>query len=92
MLHTPPYTHASFSTRLSKHLQENGAKTTLEIADFEKDLPVGLIADMVDAVEEDGWICRDDSNAAIVGGGSGTGSEIRWWANIFIGYQWDGQE
>ncbi len=47
---------------------------------------------MVDAVEEGGWICRDDSSAAIVGGSYGSGSEIRWWDNIFIGYQWDGQD
>ena len=73
----------------------NGPKTTMEIATLEgeKDLPVGLlVTEMVDEVERDGAICRDDDGAAIVGGGSGTGSEIRWWVNILIRYEWDGQQ
>jgi len=47
---------------------------------------------MIDAVEQDGGVCRDDSGAAITGGGSGTGVELKWWANLFVGYIWDGQE
>ncbi len=43
---------------------------------------------MIDAAEQDGGVCRDDSSAAIVGGGSGTGVELRWWTNIFVGYNW----
>ena len=64
----------------------------MDIATLEEDLPIGLVTEMIDAVEDDGQICRDDSANAIVGGGSGTGSEIRWWANVFVGYRWDGQE
>ena len=64
----------------------------MQITALEEDLAVGLVAEMVDAVEDDGQICRDDSGAAIIGGGSGTGSEIRWWANVFAGYGWDGQQ
>ena len=26
------------------------------------------------------------------GGGGGTGSELKWWSNLFQGYIWDGQE
>jgi len=63
----------------------------MQITALEEDLPVGLVAEMIDAVEDDRQICRDDNGAAI-GGGSGTGSEIRWWANVFVGYRWDGQE
>lgn len=57
-------------------------------------MTVGLAAEMVEAVEDDGEICRDDAGAnAIKGGGSGSGGgEIRWWRNVFRGYVWDGQE
>jgi ESCRT-II complex subunit VPS36 len=44
------------------------------------------------ANESDGDICRDDGSAAINGGGSGAGVELRWWMNVFKGYIWDGQE
>lgn len=64
----------------------------MEIAALEEGLPFGLVFEMIDAVEDDGQICQDDSSAAIVGGGSGTGSEIRWWVNVFVGCRWDGQE
>lgn len=92
VLHTPPYAHTAFSSRLVYHITTSGPRTTVDIATLEEDLPVGLVEEMVDAVEEEGQICRDDSSAAIVGGGSGTGSEIRWWVNVFVGYRWDGQE
>ncbi len=61
----------------------------MEITALEEDLPVGLAAEMTDVVEDDGGICRNDSGTAIVGGGSGSGtdSEIRWWANMFVGYK-----
>lgn len=71
----------------------NGPKTTMEIAALEdKDLPIGLVIEMVDEVEQDGLICRDDDSAAIMGGGSGTSSEIQWWANNFLSYEWDGHQ
>lgn len=54
-------------------------------------IPSGLLAEMMDDVEQDGGICRDDLSAAIQGGGSGSSSEIRWYANLFVGYVWDGQ-
>ncbi|KAF8883888.1 EAP30/Vps36 family-domain-containing protein [Gymnopilus junonius] len=91
VLHTPPYTPAAFGARLYGFLMMNGAKTTVEIS-AEENLTVALVTEMLDAVERDGGICRDDSAAAIAGGGSGTGSEVRWWGNVFHGYMWDGQE
>ncbi|KDR78001.1 hypothetical protein GALMADRAFT_244970 [Galerina marginata CBS 339.88] len=91
VLHTPPYTSAAFGARLSGYLMMGGPKTTIEIS-AEEDLTVALVTEMIDAVEQDGGICRDDNSAAIMGGGSGTGSELRWWANLLQGYIWDGQE
>ncbi|KAF9484811.1 vacuolar protein sorting-associated protein 36 [Pholiota conissans] len=91
VLHTPPYTAAAFAARLSSLLVMSGPRTTLEIAK-EEDLTVALVSEMIDAVEQDSGICRDDSSAAIVGGDVGTGVEVRWWSNIFVGYIWDGQE
>ncbi|KAF9566050.1 hypothetical protein CPC08DRAFT_704135 [Agrocybe pediades] len=91
VLHTPPYTTAAFSSRLSGYLMLNGPKTTIEIS-LEENLTVALTSEMIDAAELDGGVCRDDSGASISGGGSGTGVELRWWANLFHGYIWDGQE
>jgi len=68
-----------------------GPKTTMEVATEEK-LSVSLVSEMIDAVEAEGNVCRDDSSAAIAGGGRGTGVEVRWWPNSFVGYVWDGQE
>ena len=59
---------------------------------MEENLTVGLVSEMMDAVEVDGNVCRDDSSAAITGGGSVTVSELRWWGNLFIDYIWDGPE
>ena len=86
----------------------NGPKTTMEIAleeggiqlDYESGLgqghgglPVALVREMIESGEVDGDFVRDDvGEAAIVGGGSGTGAEVRWWPNVFVGYAWDGQE
>lgn len=71
-----------------------GPSNTMELATLEEgqSIPGGLLVEMIDAVEADGGICRDDVASAIDGGGSGSGSEIRWCANMFVGYQWDGQE
>lgn len=63
----------------------------MEIAAEEK-LTIDLVSEMMDAVEFDGAVCRDDSSAAITGGGSGTVSELRWWGNLFVDYIWDGSE
>ncbi|KAF8645600.1 hypothetical protein AX16_007682 [Volvariella volvacea WC 439] len=97
VLHTPSYSHAQFSTRLCSILAMSGPKTTMEIA-MEEGITIGLTWEMVWAVENDGDICRDDNDAAIVGGASGSGAgnagggEVRWWGNVFVGYVWDGQE
>jgi ESCRT-II complex subunit VPS36 len=74
-----------------------GPKTTTEIAK-EEEMTVGLAAEMIAAVEADGFICRDDGNATSAqsggpGGIAGRGgghSEVRWWKNVFEGYVWDG--
>jgi ESCRT-II complex subunit VPS36 len=91
VLHTPPYTQAAFGARLSSFLMMGGPKTTMEVS-AEEGLAVALTTEMLDAVEQNGGVCRDDSSAACTGGGSGTGVEVRWWANLFIGYIWDGHE
>ncbi|KAF8963287.1 EAP30/Vps36 family-domain-containing protein [Flammula alnicola] len=91
VLHTPPYTPAAFGARLSSFLVMAGPKTTMEIS-AEESLTVALVSEMLDAAEQEGSVCRDDSSAAITGGGSGTGVELKWWTNLFVGYIWDGQE
>jgi len=88
VLHTPPYTQAAFAARISNFLVLSGARTTMEIA-AEENLTVSLVTEMMDAIEDDGAVCRD---AAITGGGGGTLSELRWWRNLFLDYIWDGAE
>jgi ESCRT-II complex subunit VPS36 len=90
VLHTPPYSHAMFASRLFGLLALMGPLTTMEIAQEEK-LTVGLAREMISATESDGHICRDSGSAMIKGGGSGGGAEERWWQNIFRDYVWDGQ-
>ncbi|KAH7882742.1 EAP30/Vps36 family-domain-containing protein [Phlebopus sp. FC_14] len=90
VLHTPPYTHASFSARLCSYLTLSGVQTTSQIA-REENITISLASEMVAAVEADGVICRDDESTAIRGGGSGSGSELRWLLNTFREYVWDGQ-
>lgn len=85
VLHTPLYTHASFSARLTGFLALAGPKTVAQVAQDEG-ITLGLAAEMIAAVEMDGDICRDDGMSAITGGG-----EVRWWKNVFVGYSWDGQ-
>jgi len=62
----------------------------MEVAHEER-LTVSLAAEMINEVEDDGHICRDDGISVIKGGGSGGSAEVRWWMNIFRGYVWDGQ-
>ena len=74
-----------------------GPRSTIEVAQ-EEDLPIGLTQEMLDEVEMDGEICRDDGGAGVdmfsesLGAASGAGGEVRYWVNIFRGYVWDGQE
>ncbi|KAG5650536.1 hypothetical protein H0H81_011879 [Sphagnurus paluster] len=86
VLHTPQFTHAAFSARLSGLLALTGPRTAWQVAQ-EEGIALGLAVEMITAVEGDGDICRDDPGAAIVGGGG----EVSWWANLFVGYVWDGQ-
>ncbi|KAH7912060.1 EAP30/Vps36 family-domain-containing protein [Hygrophoropsis aurantiaca] len=90
VLHTPPYTHTAFSSRLAAYLMMSGFLTTAQIAQ-EENITMSLAGEMIEAVEADGEICRDDSSAAIKGGGSGSGTEVRWLVNVFREYSWDGQ-
>ncbi|KAG6336743.1 hypothetical protein ID866_2348 [Astraeus odoratus] len=90
VLHTPPYTHASFTARLSGYLVMSEVLATSQIA-LEENITISLAAEMVEAVEADGIICRDDTRSAVRGGGSGSGSELRWILNVFREYVWDGQ-
>ncbi|KAI0350949.1 hypothetical protein OH77DRAFT_1514078 [Trametes cingulata] len=107
VLHTPPYGSAAFASRLVSLLTLAGPRTTVEIAQ-EEDLPIGLTQEMVDEVEMDGEICRDEGGSGVAifaGAGSASkdtavgagwaasgGGEVRWWVNIFRGYVWDGQD
>lgn len=71
-------------------LVDTGPCTTTHIAGVEM-LSVGLIEELISEVEDGGDILRDDPRAAEDKTGS-VGVDIRWWANGFIGYRWDGQE
>ncbi|KAF8624313.1 hypothetical protein AX15_005943 [Amanita polypyramis BW_CC] len=90
VLHTPPYTSAAFASRLSSFLSLVGPQTTTDIA-LEEGLSVSLIKEMVESVEVEGYVLRDDASAAIVGGGGVSGARVWWWNNVFEGYVWDGQ-
>ncbi|PIL26133.1 hypothetical protein GSI_11888 [Ganoderma sinense ZZ0214-1] len=98
VLHTPPFGRAAFASRLVGLLTLVGPRTTIEVAQ-EEDLPIGLTQEMLDEVETDGEICRDDGGSGVdmfsesLGGTEGgAGGEVRYWVNIFRGYVWDGQE
>lgn len=63
----------------------------MEVA-HEEGITIGLASEMIGAVEADGEVCRDEGSASIRGGGSGVEVEIKWWANIFTNFVWDGEE
>ncbi|KAF7299302.1 GLUE N-terminal domain-containing protein [Mycena indigotica] len=86
VLHTPSYAPAAFAARLVGYLALVGPRTTAEIAE-EEELPVALAAELVEAVELDGEICRDDGACMLQGGNM----DCRWWGNIFHVVVWDGQ-
>lgn len=88
VLHTPLYSHSAFAARLSGMLALAGPHSAMQIAQ-EEGITLGLSTELVAAVEADGYICRDDETAAITEGASG-GAEVKWWANLLIGYVWDG--
>ncbi|KAI0299049.1 EAP30/Vps36 family-domain-containing protein [Multifurca ochricompacta] len=81
VLHTPTYTPAAFAARLHGMLLISGSRTTLDIAQ-EENVPVGLVAEMVDEAEAQGVVCRDEAEHG----------EVSWWVNDFQGYVWDGQD
>lgn len=87
VLHTPEYSEREFAQRLIASLTPDGGKTTSIIAQHEG-LGLGLVWEMIQGVEQQGDVVRDEGSSA---GAWGEGSEVRWWANIFVGYVWDGQ-
>ncbi|KAH9837869.1 EAP30/Vps36 family-domain-containing protein [Rhodofomes roseus] len=99
VVHTPPYTKAAFTARLVGLLSLAGPQTTVQVA-REEALPIGLTQEMVNEVEDEGEICRDEGGsglnvtAGLSGSGwaSSGGGEVRLWVNIFQGYVWDGQK
>lgn len=93
VLHTPQYTAASFTARLSSLLTLAGPKTTGEIAK-EEELTIGLTEEMIGVAEMDGAVCRDEGAGAVgANGGAGAGgTEVTWWPDLFTGYKWDGQD
>ncbi|KAG8774912.1 hypothetical protein FRC12_001759 [Ceratobasidium sp. 428] len=50
-------------------------------ADEGAGVSLAMVQEMVECVEEDGVIARDEA------GGS---REVRWLPNLFVGYVWDG--
>ena len=87
MLHTPAYAPGAFVARLCELIAARGPRTALEVA-WAEAVPVGLVAEMIGEAEMGGEVCRDEVHAA---GGVGDGVEVRWWANAFRDYVWDGQ-
>ncbi|KAG9014000.1 hypothetical protein FRB94_000197 [Tulasnella sp. JGI-2019a] len=71
VLHTPKYLHANFSLRLEQLLITDGPKTSMEIA-RQEEMSVGLVEQMIEAVEEDGKLLRDEP---------GGYEPTRWYAN-----------
>ena len=86
VLHTPEFGEGAFSDRIVTLLAPEGGRTTSEIALFE-DLGLGMTWELIQAVEQRGEIVRDEGGG---GGAWGEGAEVRWWANVFNGYTWDG--
>ncbi|KAJ4478293.1 EAP30/Vps36 family-domain-containing protein [Lentinula aciculospora] len=93
VLHTPPYSRAAFAARICGLLALAGPKSTTEIAQ-EEGMTIGLTTEMLNIVEEDGDVCRDDGQSVIQEnkGDILVLGEVDWWANLFSGYTWDGQE
>lgn len=87
VLHTPAYAPGAFAARLCELIAARGPRTALEVA-WAEAVPVGLVAEMIGEAEMGGAVCRDEVHAA---GGVGDGVEVRWWANAFRDYVWDGQ-
>ena len=87
VLHTPAYAPGAFTARLCELIAARGPRTALEVA-WAEAVPVGLVAEMIGEAEMGGAVCRDEVHAA---GGVGDGVEVRWWANAFRDYVWDGQ-
>ncbi|KAK7045959.1 Vacuolar protein-sorting-associated protein 36 [Paramarasmius palmivorus] len=94
VLYVPKYSVEEVRKRLRILLQDEGSKTTTEIAQSEG-ITIALAQLMIGEVEMEGpsasSICRDDWDAAIHAGGVVVG-ETRWWANVFSGYVWDGHQ
>ncbi|KAJ3716282.1 vacuolar protein sorting-associated protein 36 [Lentinula guzmanii] len=93
VLHTPPYSRAAFAARVCGLLALAGPKSTTEIAQ-EEGMTISLTAEMLNIVEEDGDVCRDDGRCVIQENSKDVLvlGEVNWWANLFLGYTWDGQQ
>ncbi|KAK2460420.1 hypothetical protein APHAL10511_007585 [Amanita phalloides] len=87
VLHTPPYSHAAFASRLTSFLALVGSQTTTDIA-LEEGLSFSLVKEMVEAVEAEGHVVRDDASASLAGGAV-AGAHVKWWANMLADYAWD---
>jgi len=90
VLHTPAYTTSEFAVRLLSLILELGPRTSAEVAAVEG-LSVGLVDELILESEERGDICRDDIASGSSAATGSAGVETRWWANVFVGYVWDGQ-
>ncbi|KAI5828362.1 hypothetical protein K523DRAFT_277025 [Schizophyllum commune Tattone D] len=69
------------------------AMTVTEIAAKEQ-VTIALTQGMIEEIEAEGGILRDDvsSCALTAGQGIGWGAEVRWWPNVVLLYSWDGHE
>lgn len=59
VLHTPKYLHENFSARLAALLANGDPKTLIDIARAE-DMGVGVVQQMVEDVEDEGKLLRDE--------------------------------
>jgi ESCRT-II complex subunit VPS36 len=86
VLHTPDLAPGAFATRAAAA----APRTAVETARAER-LAVGLAAEMLAEAEQAGELVRDDPRTAGTGAQASAG-QVRWWANEWRGYIWDGQE
>jgi ESCRT-II complex subunit VPS36 len=81
VLHVPRFEHNVYAARVVSLITSLGPITTGEMAQ-QDGISIGLAKEMVESVEADGEIVRDQG---------GTSEEIKWFVNILKGYEWDGE-
>ncbi len=80
VLHDSRYSHTAFAARLTRTLSEEGPRMTMEIA-LQERMTVGLSEQLVDAVEDDGRVVKDEP---------GGHEPLRWFLNVLQDLPYDG--